>query len=893
MRKPFTQQFIAVFLLTAIVGSLSVKAQVGGFRVFVNGTELPPNYHAEKLGARIMIPVFPVAQQLGYLIQIDGKSEKVSVQRGGIVAEFLKQTFEIRENGVSVAVVPNTADILFPADTEQTKLPLEVISALLKVSVSTDTEQNIVRIEPQETVNSKIISREKKWGINLFDYNYDSSFSGDYFAQNLNLRSEGNIGSNMFEATATFTGLSMSSLTRARNLNFTLERQRGDRFQLGDIRNFTGSTLSLMNTQVRGLAYENAAFDNKAVYAIYGGRSVGAAELNINNLFEVRRRRFNYLNFNTNFFAGRFSYNPNPQISNGSHSRNLSQNFQSEGWSFSAGTAIFKGKGFGGQIVDSTIRYRLKNLIVEGEAAAGNFSSVESNFSSAAEKRNFKGFGTGLILRTSYTPWNFISFQGYYNKFSPNFSSPLRNSGYNDRGSRSFGFVARPFNRLSVSASLSSNQARRFRGSGEMLATDSYTFSLAYDPSTKLLPRMSFNVTDTKNPVYGSLSVRTANFSRDFKNIRAFANYVGTRFNTSTAHSIGFGAGIDSGKIGNFQAQTFFSLNKTAGIRAADLCNINSGQTNSDECSFEKISKLRIGGSSASLDWTPRDLLFKKFQISLGGGYTKNSLETNPLIRAIVSFPFLNNQQIRIGYSNSGYGQEFHISLTGSLAFWRQKKARNNVSAVSENEMAKNGVVEGRVYLDENFDHKFDAQNDTPLRNIRLLLDNGRTVKSDDNGFYKFDDVADGKHNLEILFEDIRANLVPAGGLQQKVTVNPLSIVETSFRLVKSGMLAGRVWYDQNGDGKFEESEALANVRVVSGSGRDTYSDTDGTYLLSDLPPGQQSIFIDPRYLPVEVEGANSSLVEEIKSGQILKNIDFVLKTRVREEREVNFPSNP
>ena len=874
---------IALILFALLFSSVSYAQEVGSFRVFVGGTELPPIYHAEKLGTRTLIPIVPVAQRLGYLIEVENKNEKVTVQRNGITAEFLKQTFEIRENGVSVAVVPNTADILFPADVEQLRLPIEVVSALLNVSIFTDAEQGIVRIEPREGVNSKITSQQKRWGINVFDYNYDSSIGGNYFAQNLHLRSEGNIGSSVFETTATFTGVSLRSLTTARNLNFTLERKRGDRFQIGDIRNLTGSDLTLMNTQVRGLSYENSLFGDKAVYAIYGGRSVGIEDLSLENLFNVRRRRFDSLNFNTNFFGGRISYSP--------RARTLKQIVQTDGWSFSAGTAVFGGKGFQGQMVDSTIRYRLKNFNLEGEIAAGNFSNTENNFNRTQTTKT-EGFGTAFILRTSYTPWNFLSFQGVYSKYSPNFSSPLRNSGFNDRQSRSFGLVARPFRRMSVGASFSSNQNRRFRGAGEMLKTNSYSFQMAYDPSVRLLPRMSLSTTITRNPIYGNLNITTANFSREFKNFRPFANYVVTRFNKSSAHSIGFGTGIEAGNIGDFQAQAYFSLNKSADYRNPNLCGFNAGQTSIENCSLGNAASLRVGGSSASLDWTPRNLLFKKFQISLGGGYVKNLENTRPLVRATAGFPFLNNQQIRIGYINSGYGQEFHISLNGSLAFWRPKKTRND-AVVGDDAAVLSGVVQGRAYLDEDFDHKFDAQIDTPLKNIRLLLDNGRVATSDAAGFYKFDNVTAGAHSLEIQFEDIRANLVPAAGLRQKISVSPLSIVETSFRLVKSGMLSGRVWYDRNGDEKFEDDEALANVRVVSGSGRDTFSDADGTYLLSDLPPGQQTVFIDQRYLPSEVNMANASLIEEIKSGQILRNIDFVLKTKPRAEREINFSGNP
>ena len=98
-----------------------------------------------------------------------------------------------------------------------------------------------------------------------------------------------------------------------------------------------------------------------------------------------------------------------------------------------------------------------------------------------------------------------------------------------------------------------------------------------------------------------------------------------------------------------------------------------------------------------------------------------------------------------------------------------------------------------------------------------------------------------------------------------------------------------RSWRDFNENHQFDEGEGLADIRLLSSSGKATYSDNDGTFLLSDLPPGEQSIFIDERYHPENLILEKDSLKVNVESGQEVKNCAFIYKAKPREVKEMTF----
>ena len=301
----------------------------------------------------------------------------------------------------------------------------------------------------------------------------------------------------------------------------------------------------------------------------------------------------------------------------------------------------------------------------------------------------------------------------------------------------------------------------------------------------------------------------------------------------------------------------------------------------------DPVYRLKLASSGLNVDWTPKETMFKRLYFTVGAGYLKDSQKTGLQFRttAGVNLPF--KQTFQVSYYKNTYYSELRFSLSGSLAFWKKKE--NFSSQLSDENFVNTGTIQGRVYADENGNRQFDAGVDSAMSNVRVRLDNGREFKSDVNGYYTFESVPAGEHHLSLNLEDIRASLVPANGLDFMVTTLPRNVVNTAFRLVKSGSISGRIWRDLNKNHQFDEGEGLADIRLLSSSGKATYSDTGGTFLLSDLPPGEQSIFIDERYHPENLILENGSLKVNVESGKEVKNCFFIYKAKPREVKEITF----
>ena len=71
------------------------------------------------------------------------------------------------------------------------------------------------------------------------------------------------------------------------------------------------------------------------------------------------------------------------------------------------------------------------------------------------------------------------------------------------------------------------------------------------------------------------------------------------------------------------------------------------------------------------------------------------------------------------------------------------------------------------------------------------------------------------------------------------------------FRVVRTGRISGVVWLDLNENGRLDETEQpLPDVRVVTGSGRDTLTDEKGYFIIGDLPPGEHIVLFDEKTIP-------------------------------------------
>jgi len=225
-----------------------------GTVIIVNGRTLAgPNSSAQQRGGRLVLPIASIARALGDVIQSDATSRVVTVRRqGGVAAEFSAQLNQVRENGSVTLAISATADIVFPPDVQELMLPVEIVAALLDVSIQRE-EGRAIRITRGGTQASTVRPGTEHAPFELYqlEYDYNASRYTSFFDHNLTLRGSGRLGDGRFTFLTNFDGgTARSRLTNLHGGSFRLERPSGQSFVVGDFG--TGTDLQFMSNTMRG-----------------------------------------------------------------------------------------------------------------------------------------------------------------------------------------------------------------------------------------------------------------------------------------------------------------------------------------------------------------------------------------------------------------------------------------------------------------------------------------------------------------------------------------------------------------------------------------------------------------------------------------------------------------
>jgi len=85
---------------------------------------------------------------------------------------------------------------------------------------------------------------------------------------------------------------------------------------------------------------------------------------------------------------------------------------------------------------------------------------------------------------------------------------------------------------------------------------------------------------------------------------------------------------------------------------------------------------------------------------------------------------------------------------------------------------------------------------------------------------------------------------------------------------VRTGRITGVVWLDANENGRLDKGELpLPDVRVVTGSGRDTLTDENGYFIIGDLPPGEHIVLLDEKTIPERTTSVAGSQTVRVAAG--------------------------
>jgi hypothetical protein len=239
--------------------------------------------------------------------------------------------------------------------------------------------------------------------------------------------------------------------------------------------------------------------------------------------------------------------------------------------------------------------------------------------------------------------------------------------------------------------------------------------------------------------------------------------------------------------------------------------------------------------------------------------------------RVTASLTLRRQTSLQLSYIQTITGPTVQLSIRGSLFKRREAAALLNSSIEKANSLAK---LTGRVYQDLDLNGRYDPGIDRPQADVQVRVDGNRYAASDANGLFTFDSIDAGGHRVYLDLLSVRADLTMLDGSSENVTLRPGRETAYDFRLVRTGRISGRVWLDANGNGKFDEGEMpLSDVRIVTGSNRDTLTDADGFFVIGDLPPGEHVVLIDAKTLPEKLSSGSQPISVKVAPGVETKDV--------------------
>lgn len=840
-------------------GELPKNAIVVADRPLTGPFSLP-----QQRGSRMFLPAVSIARALGDTVTVDLASRSVKVQRQtGVVAEFNAQRNQILENGSVVMVVSDTADIAIPPNPEELMLPVEILAPLLDASIIVDQATKAVRITRGQSGPEPVRAgaQQAAWEIYQIDYSSNLNFYSSSFNHNLALHSSGRIKDGRFDLLSNFDGGTTQGPVVFRRSLFTFDRENGQRLMAGDFG--TGTDLEFLSSAIRGVSVQQP-FDGFRV-TLFGGRALSDVTPRIvltdplTGLPVIPLERLKP-RYETNVFGSFATFGPK-----------IRKPASADSLSFSTGLMYFNGPASSGEMITGSVRYSSSRNQFQGDVGAGNFSGLTQH------ENLVHGFAPMLDVSELFSLSEALTLRGHYTHVGSNFLSPQTGGLFTPMNLLSGGFNWRVSQWLSTSFTASSRdsleQPSVISISSPTILTlapqdeNSITGTVSVTPRG-MWPTMSFTHTQGRNNLTGNNSYTLFNATKEFKSWRLFGNF--TRIQNGQFLTFGSDAG----------AFTPPSANTTVGA----MVKLGDSQTLQVSQSFGSGGTL--GGA---LDWMTSSFFTKRVTFGAGIGYATSRSQVSLVERAMATIQLPFQQTLQVSYINTPTGAQLIAQLRGSLLHSRRAEAAQHGALA---DIRNFGALSGKVYQDINLNGHFDPGVDKPQEGVQVRVDGNFYEVTDHNGDFRVENVKAGQHLVYMDLLSVRADLTLLTSAQHTVVLTSGRDLIVDFRLVRTGRMKGVVWMDLNENGKIEDGEQLlADVRVVTGSGRDTLTDGQGQFILGDLPPGEHVILIDEKTLPDNTKPAAGSLRVTIEAGGETNNVNFPIVPRPAEVNIKRFAS--
>lgn len=766
-----------------------------------------PNSTAQLRGTRLFLPVAAIAQALGDTLNSDSTTRTVTIRRqNGTVAVFNAQLNEVRENGAVVLTVSGTADLIFPPLASELMLPAEIVAALFDIVVRRDENGAVVITRKGVSVET-VRDGAKRAPWELFQIEYDYNFSRYHSSgdHTVVLRGTGRVG----DAKLSFIANSTIGMTRNSSRpdlhggTVRLDRTNGQSFVAGEFG--TGTDVEFLAAAVRGGLVQLPL--DRVRLDFFGGQTTSGLAPVITPETPVPQNSLLPLRYDTRIF--------------GAIATTETRSPHRSAFTLSAGAMHFGGPTRNGNLGAGSVKYTSGVNSFQADLAVGQFNGLQPGATQTT------GTGTAINLTGSYHLTNELLVQGRYAYIGSSFMSP--HSGLHTPNNLVAAAVSWQPSRW-LTTTLSGSTATVPGRSGQFTRYLTATVNLAPNDSwpTLFISHTENSTTQLRNAAFTLVTA-----TKRFRRWNMFVN----------------GARVKS--FGDA------SLNLQAGG------NLRVNESNSLEVSQSVGSRGLYSGLAT---WQVANLFRDRMSFSGGLGYTRsNSAPFDTSIHFSSSIKLPRSSTLQFSYLRSHAGTTALLTLHGLLFSTRRaERAINGPIA----ELNSYGAVSGKVYQDINLNGRFDPGIDQPQVNARVRVDGSRYAVSDADGNFRIESVLRGEHSVYLDLLSVRADLTLLDHTEQQITLDSNRDVVVDFRVVRTGRVSGVVWFDENENGRMDDSERrLADVRVVTGSGRDTLTDENGYFLIGDLPPGEHILLLDEKTLPERTQSVAGSQAIKVAAG--------------------------
>jgi len=197
------------------------------------------------------------------------------------------------------------------------------------------------------------------------------------------------------------------------------------------------------------------------------------------------------------------------------------------------------------------------------------------------------------------------------------------------------------------------------------------------------------------------------------------------------------------------------------------------------------------------------------------------------------------------------------------------------------------GRIRGRVFVDQRIRGLNDPQ-DPGLRGIRVVLDDGREVKTDANGDFQFSGLEARIYTVTVPLDQFPTPVRMTTPSPIRVNLTQHRTAEVPFGVVNFARVLGVAFNDYMMQGlRAPDAPGIGGLKLTLHQAPDrtltTACESGGDYEFSNLEPGQYTVEVDPASLP-----ANYELVSRTFDISVQPASSFVLDVPVRAIRTIS-----